>query len=412
MAVARGLRHLPGVVFLDSSSSDEGQFIRPDARLSLVAARPRRILKGALGNERDRAALQEGLDRAARGLGACPDFGFPCGGWIGAVDYSGDFTFGFYPEILLYDHGTRQWREFGNLSREIDWRRAGAEVTAARPASELAFDVRTGRAEYCAMVGRAREYIAAGDIYQVNLSRRYAGDWPAAADPFSLYERLRESSPAPFAAFLDLGERQVLSSSPELFLRLSGNAVRTRPIKGTRPRFSDRAKDEKSAYDLITSPKEIAELIMITDLERNDLGQFCEFGSVQATDLLRLERFEQVFHLVSTVEGQMREGVTHVRALAECFPGGSITGAPKKRAREIIAELEPEPRGLYTGAIGILGINGESRFSIAIRTAVVERGVIHFHSGAGIVADSVPEREYEETLHKAGGILAACGRGG
>ena len=151
---------------------------------------------------------------------------------------------------------------------------------------------------------------------------------------------------------------------------------------------------------------------MITDLERNDLGQFCEFGSVQATDLLKLERFEQEFHLVSTVEGQMREGVTHVDALAYCFPGGSITGAPKKRAREIIAELEPEPRGLYTGAIGILGLNGESRFNIAIRTAVVEGGTIHFHSGAGIVADSVPEQEYEETLHKAAGIFAACGIAG
>ena len=150
---------------------------------------------------------------------------------------------------------------------------------------------------------------------------------------------------------------------------------------------------------------------MITDLERNDLGHICEYGSVQATDLLKLERYAQVFHLVSTVEGQLRSEVDHLEALAACFPGGSITGAPKRRSREIIAELEPEPRGLYTGAIGILGFNGESRFNIAIRTAVIEAGQLHFHTGAGIVADSIPAMEFDETRHKAAGILRACGVG-
>jgi para-aminobenzoate synthetase component I len=161
---------------------------------------------------------------------------------------------------------------------------------------------------------------------------------------------------------------------------------------------------------LLTSPKEIAELLMITDLERNDLGQVCEFGSVSVPELLKLERHEQVFHLVSTVEGRLRGDVGHVDALSACFPGGSITGAPKKRAREIIAELEPSPRGLYTGAIGWLGFNGESQFSIAIRTVVVEQGEAHFHVGAGIVADSIPEAEWQETLDKAAGILLAAER--
>ena len=149
---------------------------------------------------------------------------------------------------------------------------------------------------------------------------------------------------------------------------------------------------------------------MITDLERNDLGQVCEFGSVSVSELLKLERFEQVFHLVSTVDGSLREKVDHVEALRACFPGGSITGTPKKRAREIIAELEPEPRGLYTGAIGWFGINGESQFNIAIRTAIVEQNLAHFHVGAGIVADSIPEKEWQETLDKAAGILLAAER--
>jgi para-aminobenzoate synthetase component 1 len=220
---------------------------------------------------------------------------------------------------------------------------------------------------------------------------------------------LRDISPAPFSAFMRLENTTVLSSSPELFLQMSGNAVRTRPIKGTRPRHHDPAVDEKSAYDLLTSPKEIAELIMITDLERNDLGQVCDFASVRTTELLKLERFAQVFHLVSTIEGSLRPNIDHLDALAACFPGGSISGAPKKRALEIILELEPIPRGLYTGAIGYIGANGESQFNIAIRTAMIEANRrAHFHVGAGIVADSDPEREYQETLDKAAGILRAA----
>ena len=200
----------------------------------------------------------------------------------------------------------------------------------------------------------------------------------------------------------------MLSASPESFLKLSGNLVSTSPIKGTRPRYRDHERDEKSAYDLLTSPKELSELIMITDLERNDLGRVCEFGTVRVSELLKIERFEHVFHLVSTVNGQLRQDVDHLAALEACFPGGSITGAPKRRATEIIDELESEPRGLYTGSIGYLGANGESQFNIAIRTAVVENKAIQFHVGAGIVADSDPAMEYEETLHKAAGILQAA----
>jgi anthranilate/para-aminobenzoate synthase component I len=180
--------------------------------------------------------------------------------------------------------------------------------------------------------------------------------------------------------------------------------METRPIKGTRPRFANVDDDRRSAYELQTSSKEIAELVMITDLLRNDLGQVCEFGSVRVDEMLQLETYEQVFHLVSTVRGEMRRDLDDIDVLAACFPGGSITGAPKKRACEIIAALEPVPRGLYCGAIGYLGYNGESQFNIAIRTLVREKGMLHYHVGAGIVADSQAAMEYEETLHKARGI--------
>lgn len=261
------------------------------------------------------------------------------------------------------------------------------------------------RRQFEAMVRRAKEFIAAGDIYQVNLSQRFSA-WYG-GDPWGFYSRLRQASPAPFGAFLALGGMTILSASPESFLSMSGRSIETRPIKGTRPRMAEPAADEKSALDLITSPKEIAELVMITDLERNDLGQVCEYGSVVVPELVRLERYAQVFHLVSTVRGTLREGVSHAEAFRACFPGGSITGAPKKRAREVIAELEPVPRGIYTGAIGWFGFNGESRWSIAIRTAVHAGSELAFHVGAGIVADSDPGAEYEETLHKAEGFFAA-----
>jgi anthranilate/para-aminobenzoate synthase component I len=203
---------------------------------------------------------------------------------------------------------------------------------------------------------------------------------------------------------------QILSSSPEQFLRFGGDAVITRPIKGTRPRHPDPARDARLAAELLASPKEIAELVMITDLERNDLGQICQFGSIQVVELARLEQFEHVFHLVSTVRGILRPGIDHVAALEACFPGGSITGAPKRRAMEIIAELERGPRGPYTGAIGYFGVDGDSQFNIAIRTAVIERDRLEYLVGAGIVADSDPLAEYEETLHKGRGLRKALDR--
>lgn len=392
--VAARLREHRGLVFFDSAKPD-------DEALSIVAVAPSLELRGNVFS--DSGQLCKAL--AEREVNSDQDDGLPHGFAAGSVDYDGTYHFGFYSDALIFRHGEQQWYEVGNLLERVPpWE------PAARPFAPR-FSATMERDEYVAMVRQAQEYIASGDIYQVNLSHRFDAEWPGAqGDPWSFYEALRHYSPAPFASYLALGDRQVLSSSPESFLRMSGRSIQTRPIKGTRPRRADAQADEKSALDLLTSPKEISELVMITDLERNDLGQVCEYGAVSVPELLKIERHEQVFHLVSTVSGRLRPEVSQVDALRACFPGGSITGAPKKRAREIIAELEPVPRGLYTGAIGWLGFNGESQFSIAIRTAMVEGNRAHFHVGAGIVADSIPEAEWQETLDKAAGILLAAER--
>jgi aminodeoxychorismate synthase component I len=394
LEAAERCRHLPGLVFFDSALETGGA-------ISIVAANPAEIVSGK--SDRDWLLLRGKIADRQREEG--PDHGMPHGFAAGEVDYDGAFRFGFYDDLLVFRHADASWHSSGGL--------AGQLCLAAEPAPSagpLRFEPQLSREYYCRMILRAKEYIAAGDIYQVNLSQKFAAPWRG--DPFQFYRALRLCSPAPYAAYLESGGRAVLSSSPESFLQMDGRRIRTRPIKGTRPRRTDATADEQSARDLVTSQKEIAELVMITDLERNDLGQVCEYGSVRVTELLKLERYEQVFHLVSTVEGRLRNGVDHVSALRACFPGGSITGAPKKRAMEIIAELEPAARGLYTGAIGWFGFNGGSRFNIAIRTVVVENGQAHFHAGAGIVAESDPEAEYEETLHKARGILLAGERMG
>jgi para-aminobenzoate synthetase component I len=398
--VAGSLRHLPGFVWLDTSGRcpDADR----DSAVSLMAACPLRVLTGHIS---DPAPLEQALASLGAAASATVDWGLPLNGLLGTVDYDGHYRFGLYDQVVIYRHRSEEWFETGDL---LSLART-AESLPSMPALEFSPEMEEGT--FCEMVARAQEYISAGDIYQVNLAHRFRASWPEGADPFALYLRLREASPAPYAAYIAQAGRTVLSSSPESFLRMSGSGIRTRPVKGTRPRFVDPVADERSIRELMTCSKERAELVMITDLLRNDLGMVSEYGSVRVTGLLQPETYEQVHHLVSTVQGTLRPEVSHVRALAACFPGGSITGAPKKRAMEIIQELEPCPRGLYTGAIGFLGANGESQFNIAIRTLTVEEGIAGFHAGAGIVADSIPEMEWQETLHKAAGILAAA-RGG
>ena len=306
--------------------------------------------------------------------------------------------------MLIYQHDREQWWQCGNLTKSIQ------EQTACSDKTRIGgFEPMMSEDQYKEGVRRVHEYIAAGDIYQVNLTQCYRAE-ARGGSLFSLYQYLREETPAPLAVWMKLNKREVLSSSPEAFLRMSGRSVETRPIKGTRPRFEDEKEDLASARALLNSEKENAELIMITDLQRNDLGKVCEFGSVRVADMLSLEKLEHVYHLVSTVTGTLREEIDHLGALAACFPGGSITGAPKKRAIEIIEELETVPRGLYTGAVGYIGFNGESQFNIPIRTLIRDEDTLHYHVGAGIVADSDPAEEFEETLHKAKGIRLAIER--
>ena len=256
---------------------------------------------------------------------------------------------------------------------------------------------------------KAKEYIGAGDIYQINLSHRL--EVSIETDGFDFYRRLIEVSPAPYAAYLHCGAVQIASASPESFLRMSGRHIRTRPIKGTRPRAADPEEDARLTFELQSSQKELAELVMITDLLRNDLGQICEYGSVSVPELIRLERYPQVQHLVSTVEGRLGKSISHSQALAASFPGGSITGTPKLRAMQLIDELEPLARGPYTGTIGFIGFKQESHLSITIRTAVKKGRKLYFSVGAGIVADSDPGAEYDETLAKGRGFLEALGMG-
>jgi len=393
--VAQHLSHCQGLVFFDSSGNAPNH---AGPAISLIAAEPEFILRGQLHDADDRRRLQQVWQAHQK---ESVDCGYPLGGLCGWIDYDGSFTFGHYPQMLIYQHEQQQWQETGNLSARLH---PPAPVPAARVGP---FRATMTRETFLQSVGRIREWIAAGDIYQVNLTQQFTADCEGHGSLAGLYERLRDRSPAPMAAWMRLAEREVLSSSPETFLRISGRQVETRPIKGTRPRFANADDDRRSAYELQTSAKEISELVMITDLLRNDLGQVCEFGSVRVDEMLQLEALEQVFHLVSTVRGEMRADVDAIDVLAACFPGGSITGAPKKRACEIIGELEPVPRGLYCGAIGYLGYNRECQFNIAIRTLVRENGQLHYHVGAGIVADSQPDMEYEETLHKARGIRLA-----
>ncbi len=260
-------------------------------------------------------------------------------------------------------------------------------------------------AGYRAVVKRAVEYIAAGDIFQVNLSQRFCA--PQTVDSWTLYRRLREINPAPFAAFLCCGGIDIISASPERFLRLAGGRVETRPIKGTRRRGRDPVEDDKLRRELWQSEKDRAELMMIVDLERNDLGRVCRVGSVRVPELCRLEEYATVFHLVSTVEGILPAGKDITDLLAAAFPGGSITGAPKIRAMEIIEELEPVRRGVYTGSIGYLGFDGRADLNIVIRTMLATGGNLYFQVGGGITADSDPHMEYLETLDKARALVRA-----
>jgi len=262
------------------------------------------------------------------------------------------------------------------------------------------------REGYLAMVQRCRDYIAAGDIFQANLSHRFSlpiGQTP----PLCLYKALRQINPSPFSAYFDFGSFQIVSSSPERLVKLDGREVQTRPIAGTRPRGRSPLEDRRLAEDLILNEKERAEHLMLVDLERNDLGRVCEYGTVQVNELMTIEFYSHVMHIVSNIRGRMRSDQDCFDLLKAVFPGGTITGVPKVRCLEIIEELEPVKRGAAYGSVGYISFAGDMDLNILIRTMIVKDQEAYFHVGAGIVADSQPEKEYEETLHKAQALFQA-----
>ncbi len=273
-----------------------------------------------------------------------------------------------------------------------------------------AFTSNTTREQYMDMVVRAKEYIHAGDIFQVVLSQRLSTR--LRGDPFDLYRALRRVNPSPYMFYLQFGDLKVAGSSPEVLVRVEDGVVTNRPLAGTRPRGADEAEDIRLEQELLADPKERAEHVMLVDLGRNDVGRVCEYGSVKVTEQMKVERYSHVMHIVSNVEGIARADANALDILGACFPAGTVSGAPKVRAMEIIDELEIEERGIYAGAVGYIDFSGNLDTCIAIRTIVIKDDTAYIQAGAGIVADSDPASEYQETINKATALLKAVEQSG
>jgi len=320
---------------------------------------------------------------------------------------------GIYDWALLIDHQQQRCRlvshlRFAETKAQLDViaRLLSVPVVVETTSFKVSSEVRSNfdRVGYAQAYAQVQSYLQAGDCYQINLAQRFSAN--ASGDAYVAYLHLRTISPAPYAAFLDFPDVQILSASPERFLSVQQGSVETKPIKGTRPRGADVDSDRRYALELASHPKDRAENLMIVDLLRNDLGKSCEPGSVIVPKLFEVESYTNVHHLVSTVRGRLTSDSSALDVLRDCFPGGSITGAPKHRAMQIIEQLEPHRRGVYCGAIGYIGFDGNMDSNIVIRTLVYSHGEIRCWAGGGIVADSLCEAEYQETLDKAAAMLA------
>ena len=429
-----GLVGHPWAAFLDSGRphSDQGRYdiLSADPETVLITRGQRTEI---LDRDGSRLSLQDPFQLLQEALGPKLDSSLElpfCGGAIGYFGYDlgrrlerlpslaldaeklPEMAVGIYPWALVVDHRDRRsWLVARDSSRLADYRRIllAASRRSDRPRRGSDFRIRDSvqsnmsHQAYLAAIARIKDYIHEGDCYQVNFAQRFAA--PAEGDPWYAYKRLRQANAAPFSAYLNTPQCQVMSSSPERFLRVSEGLVETRPIKGTRPRGMDPMEDMMLAEALRTSVKDRAENLMIVDLLRNDLGKACAIGSIHVPELFKVESFARVHHLVSTVRGRLADCQTAASLLRACFPGGSITGAPKLRAMEIIEELEPHRRGVYCGSIGYIGFDGGMDTNIAIRTMVHSGGETRLWAGGGIVADSHAEDEYRETFHKASALL-------
>ncbi|MFD3448329.1 aminodeoxychorismate synthase, component I [Microbacteriaceae bacterium 4G12] len=412
-------------------------------RYSIAGLDPVAILKGSENQlhiiENGCETIQEGnpLEGMSRYMearktshqAACPPFQ---GGAIGYFSYDciryieripslaeddlqiPELAFLVFDDVAVYDHQENVLWLMTHYEEDEDEEAAGAHLEELRKlwtkqvpsvsiplqhVSSTESSVSFTEEAFVEAVERVQEYIAAGDVFQINLSVRQAE--PLRSHPIEIYTKLREINPSPYMSYLELADFQIVSGSPELLIKKQGNEVSTRPIAGTRSRGRDEAEDERLATELIENEKERAEHVMLVDLERNDLGRVCIYGTVEVNEFMVIEKYSHVMHIVSNVRGEIAEEVDAFSVVKAVFPGGTITGAPKIRTMEIIEELEPVRRGIYTGSIGWLGYSGDMELNIVIRTLLAKDGQAYVQAGAGIVIDSNPKNEYKESLKKA-----------
>ena len=402
------------------------------ARYSFIGARPRPI---ELGEGSPLPALQRVISETTAPVPGLPRFH---GGAVGYIGYEAARHFERLPvargapppmpesafleaeDLAVFDHVTRRLKlmtihrpgreDYDDAVVRIDAMESRLAEDARTPAQVgkdgVPWEANMSPGQYHAMVDAAREHILAGDAFQVVVSQRFRK--PLAARPFDIYRCLRAINPSPYMFFLSLGgDRHVVGTSPEKLVQVEGRHVETRPLAGTRRRGADAAEDVSLEKELLSDLKERAEHVMLVDLGRNDVGRVARAGSIKVDRLMEVERYSHVMHISSTVSGELRDGCTSLDALRAAFPAGTVSGAPKIRAMEIIADLEPEQRGVYSGALGYVGFGGNLDMAITLRTLVVAGGEVYVQSGAGVVADSRPEREFEETLEKAGAMFKA-----
>jgi len=396
----------PQAFFLDSSLHQSR------ARFSYIGFAPFTTVRGG-----DLWGLRKVFDKYRMSY---QELSFPAGA-VGYLGYDGALFFGFYDTILAVDHAKRQLiiSSFSKgriedilkqLKDPLSFPRKRVLIPDTRRSSEskirnnLNFKSNFTKAGYIKAVRQALERIRRGDIYQINLSHQIKVQiphWQKYTEPAAIYKNLRRSFPSEFGAYFDDGRQVILSASPERFLRLQKGMAQVKPMKGTRPRGKTRAQDRTLKEQLQKSPKEIAELLMVTDMERNDLGRVCDYASVKVVAMRTIETYRAVFQATSTVEGRLRRGCDQFDLLQAAFPSGSVTGCPKIEATKIIKKLEACPRGLYTGALGYMSFSGDMDFNVMIRTMFLNQKQITFHVGGGIVADSKPQDEWKETWIKA-----------
>lgn len=418
--------------FLVVSYKDGACFVERDGRVEKRARPPLSVLRECLNSCALRGSKAARVPLLAGAVGFFSyDFGFSLekiarkNTGVACVP---DFLFGFYDSVVAVDHKKNEVSVFSSgFPEKNSLRKMRSEARLKETVEKLKFrDFRHKttqlrihesalisnftRDEYLAAVREAQNHIAAGDIYQVNLSQKFKtrlaiGDWP-------LYQRLSQNFPVSFSAFLKNEDLCVISASPERFLYFDGSRVLTRPMKGTRKRTDDTLFNRKMKRELVLSKKEKAELLMIVDLERNDLGRVCEYGSIRVRHLRQIEAYKSVFQATAEIEGRLHASKDRIDLLRACFPGGSVTGCPKIRAMEIIEELEPDARSLYTGALGYLSFHNTMDFNVLIRSFLKRKDEIVFHVGGGIVSDSKPADEYEETLVKGKVLMEALRHAG